>query len=279
MGLLAWGVDSADLRCTPAHEPPRGVVGGGTSELEHPELERRLLWNHELERPGLERPSRNTPSASRDLAESRRLFACLAREAAQSARGTRRGRRREGHWNAVLVDRIRACFSSTTARVFPARRRQMQSTAADARSAAHVCSHLLAPRPIVAVGRGLPEHRALFPSITARMRRLHTLVLARTEGHARQSPHDRRRMLVAEAQAKAEAARATEALTALFADALLAQLRGAASWSEEGPSLSGLGWTRMCRPHRPRTRSLSLRSARPTSPRCSPQTSRPSAVA
>jgi hypothetical protein len=33
-------------------------------------------------------------------------------------------------------------------------------------------------------------------------------------------------MLVAEAQAKAEAARATEALTALFADALLAQLRG-----------------------------------------------------
>jgi hypothetical protein len=112
------------------------------------------------------------------------------------------------------------------ARLSPSGGASMQSTTTGARSAAHVCSHLLAPRPIVAVGRGLPEHRALFPSITARMRRLDTLVLARTEGHARQSPHDRRRMLVAEAQAKAEAARATEALTALFADALLAQLRG-----------------------------------------------------
>jgi hypothetical protein len=203
------------------------------------------------------------------------------RSVATGANATGRGEdgAYEHRWNAVLVVASGRVSARQRCASFPSGGASMQSTTTGARSAAHVCSHLLAPRPIVAVGRGLPEHRALFPSITARMRRLDTLVLARTEGHARQSPHDRRRMLVAEAQAKAEAARATEALTALFADALLAQLRGAASWSEEGPSLSGLGWTRMCRPHRPRTRSLSLRSARPTSPRCSPQTSRPSAVA
>jgi hypothetical protein len=187
MGLLAWGVDSADLRCTPAHEPPRGVVGGGTSELEHPELERRLLWNHELERPGLERPSRNTPSASRDLAESRRLFACLAREAAQSARGTRRGRRREGHWNAVLVDRIRACFSSTTARVFPARRRQhaVHRSRRAERGACLLASSCAAPPRR---GRaGAARHRALFPASPHECGDLDILVLAQTDWHARQS--------------------------------------------------------------------------------------------
>jgi hypothetical protein len=61
------------------------------------------------------------------------------------------------HWNAVLVDRVRACFSSATVRVFPPGGASMQSTAAGARSAAHDCSHLLAPRPVVAVGRGLPD--------------------------------------------------------------------------------------------------------------------------
>jgi hypothetical protein len=66
--------------------PPARRVGGGTSELEHPELERQCWWN-----PELERPSRNTQREPGPGGVSRRLFGCLARQAAQSARGTREG--------------------------------------------------------------------------------------------------------------------------------------------------------------------------------------------